>query len=255
MKTKMRMILGTIVAGACLLVFATHNVVVDALTTLQVSASRWLESLPEEAVLLVPLYVLTGSAMLVIVLGSWRMAHSLDAICALQKQVCGMDRASHIDRRRASLTVQLSQPQGWAAVAGQLIADALQQTVSVNVSEAGVMDVAAMPAPRFTVCAVDGRRFTFTVNPGALRQHGLLPKSFHDVNLSVCSSLLATDAQMLWEALQSTSRSTPHTAVPRQTAWHIVVTHAHSVRFCQKTPLLESRTALRVRVLQTLHLL
>jgi hypothetical protein len=245
----------SMIASAGLLIVASRFVSTDALMGLQANVLRWMASWPSESVLWMPLYVLSGGILLAVVLGGWRIALSIDAIGALHKHASEMERASHIERRRASLAEQVSQPQGWADAASQLIADALQQTVTLNVTDAGVMDVSALPAPRFTVCAVDGRRFTFTVNPSVLRQHGLLPKTSHVINLSSCGSFLVTDVQMLWEALQSASQSTPHTAVPRHMTWHLVVARSHSVRFHPKPLLLESGRTLPVRVLRTLHLL
>jgi hypothetical protein len=255
MQKKLLWLLSAMVVGAGVLVIASRFVTADALAALHVNALRWIDALPKDIVLWMPLYVLFGCALLVVVLSSWRIAHSLDAIWALHKHACDVDRASHIERRRASLTAQLSQPQGWADAASQVVADALHQTVSLNVTDAGVMDVATLPAPRFTVCAVDGRQFTFTVNPGALQQQGLLHKSSEVVSLSTRGSFLSADAQMLWEVLHSASQSTPHTAVPRHMTWYLVVAPTHRMQFHQKPLLLESGMALPARVLRTLHLL
>lgn len=255
MQKKLLLLLTMMVAGAGFISAATRFATWNAIAALQASALRWIQAWPKEAVLWLPLFALSGGALLVIMLGSWRIAQSLDAIGALHKHASEMDRASHIEHRRADLAAQLPQPQGWSDAASQLVADALQQTVSLNVTDAGVMDVAALPAPRFTVCAVDGRRFTFTVNPSALQQHSLVHKSSEVINLSQCGCFLATDAQMLWETLQRAAPSTPHTAVPRHMTWHLVVTQCQGVRVHHKPFLLESEMTVPMRVLRTLHLL
>jgi hypothetical protein len=254
MQKKVFLILSALIAGACLLPFTPRLIDRDVLTSAEASMVNWFHTLPMEVIALMPLYVILAIAVLVCLPVGWRITHALDSIRKLHERECVWEQMTRAEGRRACLAEQLSQPQGWATVASQLIADALQQTVALNVTEAGVMDVSAMPVPRFTVCAVDGRRFTFTVSPGALRQHGLLPRHVSMINLSWPSAMLATDAQLLWDALQRTSKVVSHTAVPRQMNWHLVVTQAERAFAVQK-PLLDAKIALPVRVLRTLHLL
>lgn len=254
MRKKVLLTLSALIAGACLLPFTPRLINRDAPTSTEASTVNWFRSLPIEVTALMPLYVISVIAVLVCLLVGWRITHALDGIRKLHERGSEWELMARAESQRASLAEQLSQPQGWAALASQLIADALQQTVALNVSEAGVMDVSAMPAPRFTVCAVDGRRFTFTVSPGVLRQHGLLSRHVSTINLSLSNTALATDAQLLWDALQHTSKTTPRMAVPRQMNWHLVVTQPERACAFQK-PLLDAKSTLPVRVLRTLHLL
>lgn len=254
MQKKVLLMLILLVAGVCLLLFMPRLILRDAFTSAEVWMVNWFRTFPKEVSVLTLLYAISAIALLALLLMSWRITHAIDGIRRLHERAGEWEHMAHAESRRAGLAEQLSQPQGWSAVASQLVADALQQTVSLNVTEYGVMDVSAMPAPRFTVCAVDGRRFTFTVNPSALRQHGLLPKHVSTINLSLRNAALATDAQLLWDALQRTSKTTPHMAVPRQMNWHLVMTQAERALAFQK-PMVETKSTLQVRVLRTFHLL
>lgn len=183
---------------------------------------RWIAGWPDVAVASLPLYGLVLLLVAAIVFSNARISAAVDLLRKTHQREVETAHAALFEQRRAAVNEQLARPGGWSAVAGQLIADALGETVTID-ADAGLIDVAATPAPRFTACASDGRAFTFTVNPPALRRHGLLPRRARCIDFSALSLTHVLDAQTLWESLNGASKSAAHTAVPRRFGWHVVV--------------------------------
>jgi hypothetical protein len=110
---------------------------------------------------------------------------------------------------------------GWQDVAAQVVADALQQTVSVD-SAVGILDASAEPCPKYTLKTCDGHEITFTTNVRMLRQMKLVHRRDKVVDVSALSSTRHADAGMLWRFALA-ARGQTNVASPAWAHWYIVV--------------------------------
>ena len=132
-------------------------------------------------------------------------------------------QAQVVARRRAEVEEELAQPNGWRKVLDQLLADALPE-VGATVGQAGVLDLSADPAPRFTVAGKDGRLYLFTTSPEALRRKvGLVGWKGEAVPLDASLHPAArAEVQAVWEHLAE-RRLRERPVLPRQAEWFLVV--------------------------------
>lgn len=132
-------------------------------------------------------------------------------------------QAAEVARLEAQARAALAQPDGWRRVLDQALADALPGA-GARVGAAGVLDLSACPAPRFTVAGVDGRSYLFTTAPDALRAVGLLRRKEEAVPLdATLSPALRVEVQAVWESLAAGRLAEGQTpTLPRQAEWFLI---------------------------------
>jgi hypothetical protein len=110
---------------------------------------------------------------------------------------------------------------GWQDVAAQVVADALQQTVSID-SSVGILDASSDPCPKYSLITCDGREIIFTTSLRTLRQMKLVRRHDRVVDVSALSGSRHADANMLWHYALA-QRGQVSVASPSWAHWYIVV--------------------------------
>jgi hypothetical protein len=128
------------------------------------------------------------------------------------------------DQYARELSQQFQSNHGWPAVAGQIVADALRETVSIN-GDAGILDITVRPSPRFTLITRDGREVVFTTDPRVMRKVKLIRRGDRVVDVSALSPTSRTEAAMLWEYVLG-AHNMSHAAAPSSAHWYVVVRSA-----------------------------
>jgi len=129
-----------------------------------------------------------------------------------------------INERKAEVAVLLREEDGWKQVIGQLLADALPGS-SARMAQAEVLELAADPAPRFTVADPEGKAFLFTTSPKTLRRVKMLTRRERPVPLDAAVHPAArAEVQAVWEhlAVQSLRGESDAPVLPRQSEWFLV---------------------------------
>jgi len=132
--------------------------------------------------------------------------------------------AQVVARRREEVRGLLGQVGGWQGVLDQLLADALPET-GAQVEPDGLLDVSAVPAPRFNVAGSDGCVYLFTTAPDALRKAGVLDR--RDVEIPLDATLhpaARVEVQEVWDHLAVKRLGGDRVpALPRRAGWFLVV--------------------------------
>jgi hypothetical protein len=125
------------------------------------------------------------------------------------------------DQRARDLDALLQAPQGWQAIAAQIVADAIGESVAID-GDRGILDVTADPEPRFSLVTRDGRAVVFTTARKLMRSGKLLRRGDRMVDVSAQSLGSHTGANMLWSYALAT-RNLGQVLPPSTAHWHVVV--------------------------------
>jgi hypothetical protein len=129
--------------------------------------------------------------------------------------------AQAVARRRQEVHALLERSGGWRAVLDQLLADALPAT-GAGIGPEGVLEVSAVPAPRFTAAGSNGCDFLFTTSPDALRKFRLLGRKDEVVPLDAALHPAArVEIQSVWDHLAARRLTGDLPVLPRQAAWYV----------------------------------
>jgi hypothetical protein len=131
--------------------------------------------------------------------------------------------AQVVARRQEEVKDLLAQMGGWQRVLDQLLADALPET-GARVEADGLLDVNAVPVPRFNVAGKDGSVYLFTTAPDALRKVKLLDRRDGDIPLDATLHPAArVEVQAVWDHLSAKRLGDQGVMLPRQAEWFLVV--------------------------------
>lgn len=157
----------------------------------------------------VPVYGVLATVVIAMAISNTRIARSVNA---LRREI--RRASSHGDA--ADLPQMLAEPRGWARLAGQVAADALEESLELDPDNA-LASVWTLPSPSFTVALADGRLLTFA----ALRtaKHG------RGINLGTRTR----EAQAIWLSLAGRPSGESHVTLPARSTWYLVV-HAAPAR-------------------------
>jgi hypothetical protein len=125
------------------------------------------------------------------------------------------------DQQEKELDTHMQSDRGWQAIAEQIVADALLETVSID-EQVGVLDAAVDPNPRFTIATRDGRTIVFTTGPGTMKKSRLIRRGDRVVDVTAGSSISHTSVGVLWQHILA-MRNMYHVTLPSSAHWYIVV--------------------------------
>ncbi len=141
-------------------------------------------------------------------------------------------KAWHVREVNAQLTAEA----GWKPVVDQLVADAMQESMSID-SSAGILDLTTEPSPKFTLLTRDGRQVVFTTDPWAMKKMHLIQRGDKVIDISALSRVTHLDAGLLWMCMQD-KRNLPHVAIPANAHWFIVMRASDARGYSTNTGLL-----------------
>jgi hypothetical protein len=201
-----------------------------------------------------PIYLLLAALGLCLVVLLVVMALVLGSIRRTYRRSFAQQDLLLHDQREKDLNTQHEPGHGWQAVAEQIVADALHETISID-GDSGVLQAIAEPNPRFSVVTHDGRVVLFTTDIRLMKKARLIRAGDKIVDISAQSMASHTSAGVLWHhilALRNMRRTTP----PTDAHWYVVV-HTTTTRAAKsgriraavmpllETPLVRNLVALR----------
>ena len=171
-----------------------------------------------------PLYVVLGGLGIILTLSFLLLAVIVSGFRrAYQRSISQQSRALR-DEREKELAQQLQSAHGWQQVAEQIVADALREAVSVD-GDAGILDVAAEPSPKFTILLRDKREVVFTTSPRLMKKVKLIRRGDRVVDVTARSLSNHIDAGILWYYMLAT-RNLARVTPPSSAHWYVVVRQA-----------------------------
>ncbi|MCL4505282.1 MAG: hypothetical protein M1434_12175 [Chloroflexi bacterium] len=124
------------------------------------------------------------------------------------------------DEKIKALGDLLLTPNGWQTVAGQIVADALNENISVD-EDFGILNAANEPAPRFTVVTRDRRVVMFTTGLAFARKARMIRKGDRVVDITRRSVTSHAGAGLLWQHA-ATVRNMDQLTPPSFAHWYII---------------------------------
>lgn len=157
------------------------------------------------------------------------LALALRGTQRVYRQALAQQAAAVHAQRALEASPALETPAGWEPIASQLVADALDEPVSID-TEAGFLDVVTEPYLKFTLLRNGGgvpeaREIVFTTAPDMLRKIHLIRPGDRVADVSRQSEEAHLDVWMLWRAALA-SRSLAPVVPPSNVRWYVIARRA-----------------------------
>lgn len=133
-------------------------------------------------------------------------------------------QAQVVAQRKTEVTAMLQTEDGWQKVIVQLLADALPE-IGARIGTEGLVDISAVPVPRFTLAGTGDHLYLFTTAPMVLRSAGVISRRDKPIPLDASLHPAArVEVQAVWEHLvEERLPDKQGAALPRQAEWFLVV--------------------------------